>query len=68
MPRKCVVPGCQSNYAPSNKNNKSEPIATFGFPLKNVELLEKWMKFVNREEWEPTKNLDYPLWDVLYLR
>ena len=55
MPRHCSVHGCQSNYAPG-KQNKSEPIATFGFPLKNFELLEKWIKFVNREEWEPTKN------------
>ena len=53
MPRKCSVPGCRSNYDHSKKQ-ESEPIATFSFPLKNSGLLEKWVQFVNREEWEPT--------------
>ena len=51
MVNKCVVFGCTSGYKSSG-----EKVSTFEFPFKNLELLKKWIKFVNRRDWKPTKN------------
>ena len=51
MVNKCAAPKCTSGYT-SNKKK----LARFYFPLKNPELNEKWVRFVNRKDWEPTKH------------
>ena len=45
MVNKCVVFGCASGYKSSG-----EKVSTFEFPFKNLELLKKWIKFVNRRD------------------
>lgn len=52
MVNKCAVPGCKTGY--TSDQNKGTP--TFHFPLKNVELNKRWVRFVNRESWHPTKH------------
>ena len=51
MVNKCVVIGCKSGY-----KSESTRIPTFSFPLTKPQLLEKWIDFVNRKDWRPTKN------------
>ena len=48
MVNKCVVFGCKSGY-----DSQQDKVA--GFPLSAPDLLEKWIKFVNRVNWKPTK-------------
>jgi len=49
MVNKCVVTNCKSGY------NTGEKKLCFHFP-EDKELREKWVYFVNRKGWEPTKN------------
>ena len=51
MVNKCVVFGCNSGYSTSKEN-----VSSFRFPAEKPELLQKWIKFVNRADWIPTKN------------
>ena len=51
MVNKCVVFGCKSGH-----DNQQEKVSGFSFPLNNPDLLEKWVKFVNRPEWKPSKS------------
>ena len=51
MVNKCVVFGCNSGYSTCKEN-----VSSFRFPAANPELLQKWIKFVNRADWIPTKN------------
>ena len=51
MVNKCIVFGCTSGYKSSGKK-----VSTLEFPFKNLKLLKKWIKFVNRCDWKPTKN------------
>ena len=55
MPNHCVVVGCNSGYKTCIENK-----AKFCFPIKNDELVKKWVKFVNRKHedgsiWSPGK-------------
>ena len=43
--------GCNFGYSTSNEKGSA-----FEFPFKDPELLEKWIKFVYRSDWKPTKN------------
>ncbi|XP_047142955.1 THAP domain-containing protein 2-like [Hydra vulgaris] len=64
MVNKCAVFNCRSGY--KSKKNESSFLsaskAVFSFP-KDTVLEEKWMKFVNRKDWKPSKHsvicLDY---------
>lgn len=49
MVNKCCVVGCFSNYS------KHDVVPVFSFPVKK-ELRTKWIKFVNRLNWVPTKS------------
>ena len=51
MVNKCVVCGCKSGYKTCDAK-----VSHFEFPFKRPQLLEKWIKFVNRRDWKPTKN------------
>ena len=51
MVNKCVVFGCTSG----NKSS-GEKVSTFEFSFKSLELLKKWIKFVNCRDWKPTKS------------
>ena len=57
MVKKCVAFGCSSEY-----DTNSEKISTFSFPHGKFDLIEIWIKFVNRNSWFPTKN------SVLYIK
>ena len=65
MPNKCASYGCSSGYNYESSEKRKEEagessekgkISTFYFPLKNEELLQKWIKFVNRKDWIPTSS------------
>ena len=43
--------GCSSGY-----DTNGEKVSTFSFPLGQSNLIEKQIKFVNRNNWFPTKN------------
>ena len=47
--KKCCI-GCSSGY-----HINREKVSNFSFPLGKSDLIEKWMKFVHRNEWFPTK-------------
>lgn len=51
MVNKCVVCGCKSGY-----DSKSEKKSIFLFLWRSLILLNKWIKFVNRSNWNPTPN------------
>ena len=51
MVNKCCVYGCKSGYSSS----KLEKVSLFQFPLKRPDLCCKWMAFVNRKNFRPTK-------------
>ena len=51
MVNKCVAFGYSSGY-----DTNSEKVPIFSFPLGKSNLIEKWIKFVNRNNWFPTKN------------
>ena len=51
MVNKFVTFGCSSGY-----DTNSENVSTFSFPLGKSDLIEKWIKFFNQNNWFPTKN------------
>ena len=59
MPNRCAF-GCNTGW----DREKPDPlptsgdakIATFHFPMKKPELLAKWKKFVNLQDWIPTES------------
>ena len=51
MVNKCVAFGCSTGY-----ENTGEKISTFSFPHDKPDLIQKWLKFVNRADWVPTKH------------
>ena len=48
----CVVFGRKSGYS-----SQSQKVSGFSFPFKESDLLALWIKFVNRENWSPSKNV-----------
>ena len=52
MPNKCFALGCSDGY----DTNDDQKIASFHFPHAKKDLLEKWIKFDNRRNWEPSTN------------
>ena len=48
MPRRCVVPGCKSNY-----DSNSVKVSSFAFP-KDLQLKQKWINAMHRKDWQPT--------------
>ena len=51
MVNKCAAPKCQTGYTSSTVK-----LSSFYFPLKNEKLNKKWIRFVNRRDWVPTKH------------
>ena len=51
MINKCVAPKCQTDYISS-----IEKLSSFHFLLRNEELNKKWIRFVNKSDWVPTKH------------
>ena len=58
MVNTCSVVYCKTGYKKSeNKEDKiPEKRPVFGFPDSNSNLKAKWVKFVSRKSWLPTKN------------
>ena len=68
MVNKCVVFGCKSGYQlhikrnsgtsseeqESSKDAKRTPI--FPFPFDTSDVNQRWIRFVNRKDWKPTKH------------
>ena len=48
---KCVAFGCSRGY-----DTHSKKVSVFSFPLGKSDLIEKCIKFVNQNNWFPTKN------------
>lgn len=54
MPRRCSIPGCNSNYDSALKeSNKCE--STFAFP-RDKHKFEEWLKAIPRKNWIPSKS------------
>ena len=47
MVNKFPSPKCTSGYV----SNEKKPSAKVNFPLKNVELNKRWIRFVNKRDW-----------------
>ena len=58
MVNKCAVWGCKRGYENQEQEKQDEDYHAFHFPVgeKKEHLLQEWMKFVNRNNWTPTKN------------
>ena len=57
MVNRCVAYGCRSGYDSERANVNEETqhiLSSFQYPFKNPELLDKWLKFVNRSDWKPS--------------
>ena len=54
MVNKCTAYGCTTGYIRKNKEDNDGSIATFHFPTKKDELLDKWKQFVGKKDWSPT--------------
>ena len=54
MVNKCCAFGCKTGY--DSSSHEEERFSTFYFPLEKENLLEQWVKFVNRSDWKPTKS------------
>ena len=52
MVNKCAAHPCKTGY----KNSGTESLSTFHFPLQDEALNEKWVRFVNRAGWIPSKH------------
>ena len=50
MVNKCAAPKCKSGYT----SNDNKHIAKFNFPLKDPDLNQLCIRFVNRVDWKPT--------------
>ena len=55
MVNTCVAVECESGYLSQSRSSKDE-VNSFCFPIKKTHLLFYWERFVNRQEWKPTKN------------
>jgi len=55
MPNKCVAYGCSTGYL-TETSTREDNIATFHFPMKKQELLNRWNRFVNRSDWTATSS------------
>lgn len=51
MPRRCVVPGCRSNYDSTLKHEN--PVTTFAFPKEEARK-QAWMRAIPRAAWNPS--------------
>ena len=51
MPDKCCVFNCRSNY----DNGPKETVFFFPDEKKDYDLRQRWIRFVNREGWKPSK-------------
>ena len=49
MVNKCYVFGCRSNY----KGEEIVPVFSF---RSNEDIKDRWIKFVNRKDWQPTSS------------
>ena len=58
MPNTCSVVFCKSGYKKRKDKKWSIPEnnPVFSFPFKNLDLLSRWTKFINRKDWVPGKN------------
>ena len=52
MVNKFPSPKCTSGYV----SNEKKPSAKVNFPLKNVELNKRWIRFVNKRDWLAMKH------------
>lgn len=52
MVYKCSVPNCRSGY----EGEEKKKVSFFSFPLKNPDLLCKWVRCIHRKNFKPTKN------------
>ena len=50
MPNKCSAVNCRSGYS----GETTEGISLHSFPLKNNEMLEKWVARILRDGFQPT--------------
>ena len=57
MVNKCAAPKCQTGYT-----SFTGKLSSFHFSLKNEELNIKWICFVYRSDWDPTKHS--ALWEL----
>ena len=53
MPNKCVAQGCSTGNL-TEVSAREENVATFHFPVKKPELLNRWTRFVNKPNWTAT--------------
>ena len=51
MVNKCCAVGCKTGYDSGNDGK----VSSFTFPFDKKDLLERWIKFINRTEWAPSK-------------
>ena len=51
---KCVAFGCNSGYQSSSKCHGN--LASFHFPFNKPDILQDFIRFVNRHDWKPTTN------------
>ena len=62
MVNKCAVPYCSTGKPVGNVSTdvsdeeKRKSYSTFHFPVNNDLLTEKWVYFVNKTDWKPSKN------------
>ena len=58
MVNKCSVPYCSTGKpgAISADEKPHRSVSTFHFAVHNAPLTEKWIYFVNKTEWKPSKN------------
>jgi len=60
MVNKCSAYGCRSGYRPTKTNvdvkGDSEKITFHSFPLRNMELCDRWLRAIARRHFVPTKN------------
>ena len=54
MPNHCSIEACTTGYKPTQDRLSTENLASFHYPLAKPELLQKWVKFTNRQDWTPT--------------
>ena len=54
MVNTCFATYCKTGY--KRKRQVAEYHSVFRFPDKKPSLKEKWIHFVNRKHWTPTKN------------
>ena len=54
MPNKCVAQGCSTGNLTEVSAREENIVATFHFPVKKPELLNRWTRFVNKPNWTAT--------------